>query len=272
MTNTLIRTDGTRLVYDRLEAQTGNSGPGIVFLCGFGSDKEGSKALFLEEQAKKTGQAFVRFDYSGHGQSDGDFKDGTISAWAADTLAVIDELTEGPQILVGSSMGGWLMLLAALARKDRIAGLVGIAAAPDFTKRMQWPKLTPEQQAIVAAPLGHYVVRAVAGSGKTTTLAYRIKALLDRGLDARRILVLMFNKSAQLDFQAKLNRIITQGTTPPEVRTFHAMGFRLYRRFIELGALPTYQGNILSEREIQFHLLQLTKASYLIQQEQDMFQ
>ena len=149
MTNTLIRTDGTRLVYDRLEAQTGNSGPGIVFLCGFGSDKEGSKALFLEEQAKKTGQAFVRFDYSGHGQSDGDFKDGTISAWAADTLAVIDELTEGPQILVGSSMGGWLMLLAALARKDRIAGLVGIAAAPDFTKRMQWPKLTPEQQATV---------------------------------------------------------------------------------------------------------------------------
>ena len=149
MTNTLIRTDGTRLVYDRLEAQTGNSGPGIVFLCGFGSDKEGSKALFLEEQAKKAGQAFVRFDYSGHGQSDGDFKDGTISAWAADTLAVIDELTEGPQILVGSSMGGWLMLLAALARKDRIAGLVGIAAAPDFTKRMQWPKLTPEQQATV---------------------------------------------------------------------------------------------------------------------------
>ncbi|MGB1146696.1 MAG: alpha/beta fold hydrolase [Alphaproteobacteria bacterium] len=120
-----------------------------MFLCGFGSDKEGSKALFLEEQAKKTGQAFVRFDYSGHGQSDGDFKDGTISAWAADTLAVIDELTEGPQILVGSSMGGWLMLLAALARKDRIAGLVGIAAAPDFTKRMQWPKLTPEQQATV---------------------------------------------------------------------------------------------------------------------------
>ena len=149
MTNTLIRTDGTRLVYDRLEAQTGYSGPGIVFLCGFGSDKEGSKALFLEEQAKKTGQAFVRFDYSGHGQSDGEFKDGTISAWAADTLAVIDELTEGPQILVGSSMGGWLMLLAALARKDRIAGLVGIAAAPDFTKRMQWPKLTPEQQATV---------------------------------------------------------------------------------------------------------------------------
>ena len=146
MTNTLIRTDGTRLVYDRLNAQDDISTPGLVFLCGFGSDKEGSKALFLEEHAKKTGQSFVRFDYFGHGQSDGDFKDGTIGRWAEDVLAVIDELTSGPQILIGSSMGGWLMLLAALARKDRVAGLIGIAAAPDFTKRLQWPKLTPEQQ------------------------------------------------------------------------------------------------------------------------------
>ena len=148
MTNTLIRTDGTRLVYDRLKAQDDISTPGLVFLCGFGSDKEGSKALFLEEHAQKTGQSFVRFDYSGHGQSDGDFKDGTISRWAEDVLAVIDELTSGPQILIGSSMGGWLMLLAALARKDRVAGLIGIAAAPDFTKRLQWPKLTPDQQKI----------------------------------------------------------------------------------------------------------------------------
>lgn len=146
MTNTLIRTEGTRLVYDRLNAQDDISTPGLVFLCGFGSDKEGSKALFLEEHAKKTGQSFVRFDYFGHGQSDGDFKDGTIGRWAEDVLAVIDELTSGPQILIGSSMGGWLMLLAALARKDRVAGLIGIAAAPDFTKRLQWPKLTPEQQ------------------------------------------------------------------------------------------------------------------------------
>lgn len=148
MTNTLIRTDGTRLVYDRLNVQDDNSTPGLVFLCGFGSDKEGSKALFLEEHAKKTGQSFVRFDYFGHGQSDGDFKDGTIGRWAEDVLAVIDELTTGPQILIGSSMGGWLMLLAALARKDRVAGLIGIAAAPDFTKRLQWPKLSPEQQKI----------------------------------------------------------------------------------------------------------------------------
>jgi len=148
MTNTLIRTDGTRLVYDRLKGQHDISKPGLVFLCGFGSDKEGSKALFLEEHAKKTGQSFVRFDYFGHGQSDGDFKDGTISRWAEDTLAVIDALTDGPQVLIGSSMGGWLMLLAALARKDRVAGLIGIAAAPDFTKRLQWTKLTAEQQQI----------------------------------------------------------------------------------------------------------------------------
>ena len=146
MTNTLIRPDGTRLVYDQVPAKAGNSAPGLVFLCGFGSDKEGSKALFLQEHAEKTGQSFVRFDYFGHGQSDGVFKDGTIGRWAEDTLAVIDELTSGPQILIGSSMGGWLMLLAALARKDRVAGLIGIAAAPDFTKRLQWPKLSAEQQ------------------------------------------------------------------------------------------------------------------------------
>ncbi len=103
---------------------------------------EGSKALYLEALARERGQGFVRFDYSGHGLSDGDFRDGTISRWAEDSLAVIDALTEGPQILIGSSMGGWLMLLAALARPERIAGLIGIAAAPDFTKRLQWPKLT----------------------------------------------------------------------------------------------------------------------------------
>ena len=110
---------------------------------------EGSKALYLEALARERGQGFIRFDYSGHGLSDGDFRDGTISRWAEDSLAVIDELTDGPQILIGSSMGGWLMLLAALARPERIAGLIGIAAAPDFTKRLQWPKLTPEQQATV---------------------------------------------------------------------------------------------------------------------------
>ncbi|KZX83224.1 hypothetical protein A3715_05535 [Oleiphilus sp. HI0009] len=117
--------------------------------------------------------------------------------------------------------------------------------------------LTPEQRIIVDAPVAHYVIRAVAGSGKTTTLAHRINKLLADGYDPRRLLVLMFNKSAQLDFQKKLQSVRGEGQSIPEVRTFHAMGFRLYKRFIELGVLAPYQGNILSEREIQFHLLQL---------------
>ncbi|KZZ76009.1 hypothetical protein A3765_10120 [Oleiphilus sp. HI0130] len=117
--------------------------------------------------------------------------------------------------------------------------------------------LTAEQRAIVDAPVGHYVIRAVAGSGKTTTLAYRIQHLLQQGLEPRRVLVLMFNKSAQLDFQSKLQKLVGGSSAVPEVRTFHAMGFRLYQRFISIGALPAYQGSILSEREQQFHLLQL---------------
>ena len=118
-------------------------------------------------------------------------------------------------------------------------------------------ELTQEQQAIVEAPLGHYLIRAVAGSGKTTTLAFRIRHLLTTGIDPRRVVVLMFNKSAQLDFQRKLAEVLQGDMAIPEVRTFHAMGFRLYKRFIALNALPAYHGNILSEREIQFHLTQL---------------
>ena len=122
---------GTRIAYHRTEG----CGPGVVFLGGFMSDMEGGKALALESWARRTGRAFVRFDYQGHGQSSGEFADGTIGLWAEDALAVIDTLTEGPQILVGSSMGGWVALLAAKARPGRVKGLVGVAAAPDFT---QW--------------------------------------------------------------------------------------------------------------------------------------
>lgn len=123
---------GTRIAYRR----TTGKGPGIVFLPGFMSDMEGGKATALEAWCQKEGRAFVRFDYQGHGVSDGKFSDGTIGLWAKDTLAVIDKLTEGPQIIVGSSMGGWISLIAATARPGRIKGLVGLAAAPDFTVRM----------------------------------------------------------------------------------------------------------------------------------------
>lgn len=126
--------------------RTEGSGPGVVFCGGFQSDMTGSKALALEAWAKANGRAFVRFDYQGHGESSGRFEDGTIGTWAEDARRVFDHLTEGPQILVGSSMGGWIMLLVALSRRERVAGLVGIASAPDFTEDLIWGTLTPEQR------------------------------------------------------------------------------------------------------------------------------
>jgi pimeloyl-ACP methyl ester carboxylesterase len=124
---------GRRIAYHR----TPGTGPGVVFLGGFRSDMEGTKALHLEAWAKRRGRAFLRFDYSGHGQSSGRFEDGAIGDWAEDARAAIAALTQGPQILVGSSMGGWIALLVARSLQDRIVGLVGIAAAPDFTAAME---------------------------------------------------------------------------------------------------------------------------------------
>ncbi|MFP4274264.1 MAG: alpha/beta fold hydrolase [Paracoccaceae bacterium] len=125
---------GRRLAYHRSEGQ----GPGVVFLGGFMSDMEGTKAVHLQHWAERTGRAFLRFDYSGHGQSAGAFTDGTIGDWAEDAMAVLDALSEGPQVLVGSSMGGWIALLAARRAPERMAGLVTIAAAPDFTEESMW--------------------------------------------------------------------------------------------------------------------------------------
>ena len=131
--------DGTVLAYYKTEtgkasAEETPASPGLIFLGGFMSDMSGTKALTLEAFAQARGLGFLRFDYRGHGASPGRFEDGTIGGWLADTLAVLDRLTEGPQILIGSSMGGWMAMLAALARPDRVAGLLGIAAAPDFTE------------------------------------------------------------------------------------------------------------------------------------------
>jgi pimeloyl-ACP methyl ester carboxylesterase len=105
----------------------------------------GTKATFLHRWCAERGRAFLRFDYSGHGRSTGDFADGTIGSWADDALAAFDALTDGPQILVGSSMGGWIMLILALARPERVAGLVGIAAAPDFSQNL-WLGLSREER------------------------------------------------------------------------------------------------------------------------------
>ncbi|MEO6298937.1 MAG: alpha/beta fold hydrolase [Paracoccaceae bacterium] len=126
--------------------QTSGAGPGVVFLGGFRSDMTGTKALFLQEWALREGRAFLRFDYSGHGQSSGDFLDGAIGDWFEDAQAAL-ALTTGPQVLVGSSMGGWISLLLAREMPERIAGLVGIAAAPDFTEDSMWAAFSEVQRA-----------------------------------------------------------------------------------------------------------------------------
>jgi pimeloyl-ACP methyl ester carboxylesterase len=138
----LARPDGATIAYHRLEG----AAPGIVFLGGYRSDMTGTKALFLQDYCRRRGRTYVRFDYFGHGASSGDFALGTVGRWREDAIAVIDSLTTGRQILVGSSMSGWIMLLAALARPERVAALVGIAGAPDFTEELLWPRLTPAQR------------------------------------------------------------------------------------------------------------------------------
>jgi pimeloyl-ACP methyl ester carboxylesterase len=136
----LARDDGATIAYRR----TPGSIPGVVFLGGFKSDMTGTKATALEAHCRRSGRAFVRFDYGGHGESSGRFEDGTIGRWTADALAVIDQITDGSQVLVGSSMGGWIALLCALARPARIGGVVGVAAAPDFTEELMWARFSPE--------------------------------------------------------------------------------------------------------------------------------
>ncbi len=138
----LTRDDSATIAYCRIPGKP----PGVVFLTGLKSDMTGGKALALEEFCRRRGQAFLRFDYFGHGQSSGAFEDGTIGRWAEDAVLVLDELLEGPQVLVGSSIGGWIMLLAALARPDRVSGLVGTAAAPDFTEDLIMGQLSAEQK------------------------------------------------------------------------------------------------------------------------------
>ena len=139
---TLRCEDGATIAYHF----TPGKSPGVVFLTGFMSDMDGAKALAVEAWAGARGRAIVRFDYTGHGASSGEFADGTIGRWAADAVLVLDRVAEGPQVLVGSSMGGWIMLLAAMARPKRVAGLLGSAAAPDFTRDLLTSMLTADQR------------------------------------------------------------------------------------------------------------------------------
>ncbi len=134
--------DGAAIAYHHLPGAS----PGVMFCTGLMSDMTGDKALCLEDFCRRRGQGFIRFDYRGHGASSGDIAAGTIGEWADDTVAILDEVTKGPQVLVGSSMGGWIMLLAALRRPRRVVGLLGIAAAADFTEDLFASGLTVAQK------------------------------------------------------------------------------------------------------------------------------
>ena len=122
--------DGRRIAYRHIRG----AGPALVFLPGYMSDMAGGKATALFDWAREEGRACLLLDYSGCGESEGDFADGTLSIWRDEVLALIGETIDGPVIVIGSSMGGWLMLLVGLALGDRLAGIVGIASAPDFTE------------------------------------------------------------------------------------------------------------------------------------------
>ncbi len=141
MAETFVTPQGRRIAYHL----TDGTGPAVVFLGGFKSDMQGTKAVYLEEWAKAGGRAFLRFDYSGHGESDEDFTDGCIGEWFEDALAAIG-LLAGKVVLVGSSMGGWISLLVARQMPERVAGLVTIAAAPDFTEDSMWAGFSDAQK------------------------------------------------------------------------------------------------------------------------------
>jgi pimeloyl-ACP methyl ester carboxylesterase len=141
MTGYLDLSPTRRLAFHKVEGD----GPTIVFLSGFKSDMTGTKALALQDWAMARGRAFLRFDYSAHGQSSGRLADGCIGDWRNDAVAMILAQVTGPVVPVGSSMGGWISLLVARAMPDRIAGLVGLASAPDFTDDI-WDAMTPAQR------------------------------------------------------------------------------------------------------------------------------
>ncbi len=167
MTQHLDQGDGITLAWRAREGR----GPVVVFLPGYRSDMMGSKAEALDAWAAASGRAFLRLDYSGHGESGGVFVEGTIGRWLGDALAVIDACSSGPMVLVGSSMGGWIALLVALARPERVVGVVGIAAAPDFTEDMMWDAMSPAEQAGLRAA---GVIAVPSAYGDPLPIAYRL--------------------------------------------------------------------------------------------------
>ena len=171
-TGRLDRGDGETLAWRRVAGAE----PTVVWLGGFRSDMSGTKAQALADWARGAGRAFLRFDYLGHGDSSGDFRaKGTITRWRADALAVLDELIEGPVVLVGSSMGGWIACLVSMARPGQVAGLVLVAPAADFTESLIAPAIPPQGHAALAVD-GVWLRPSAYGDADPIT-----RALLDDG-------------------------------------------------------------------------------------------
>lgn len=210
------RPDGQSIAY--LKTPGGATGPGVLWLSGFKSDMAGTKAAALDLWARERGRAYTRFDYFGHGRSSGAFVDGTVSRWLDDALAVLDQITTGRQVLVGSSMGGWIATMVALRRPERVAGLVLIAPAADFTEELIWKNLPEEARRDIAE---HGVwLRPSAYDPEPHPIT---RALIE---DGRRHLIL----GAPVGVRAPVR--VLQGMADPDVPWQHAM--RLVER-IESG-------------------------------------
>ena len=138
MTKFINTSHGSTIAYNKIKGKKA----GIVFLSGFKSDMQGKKAIHIENWAKENDHSFLRFDYSGHGQSSGEFKKTYFTDWYNDAQFLIKKLTEGKQILIGSSMGGWVMLMLAKRMHEKVSSMIGLAPAPDFPKILIWDKLS----------------------------------------------------------------------------------------------------------------------------------
>jgi pimeloyl-ACP methyl ester carboxylesterase len=201
----LAREDGETIAYLRRAGKP----PGILWLGGFKSEMTATKGTALDSWAAARGRSLLRFDYFGHGQSSGNFREGTITRWRDDALAVLDGLTVGPQILVGSSMGAWIALLAARARPERIKAMLLIAPATDFTEAIMWARMPPEIRAEIMER-GEWLWPTV-----YDTEPYPItRALVE---DGRRHLLL--GSPIRLDFPVR----ILQGMKDPDVPWQHAV-------------------------------------------------
>jgi pimeloyl-ACP methyl ester carboxylesterase len=241
----LDRGDGVALAWVLREGR----GPMVVFLPGFASDMQGAKALALESFCAARGQAILRFDYSGHGASGGAFEDGTIGRWLADTLCVIDRVAgDVPLLLVGSSMGGWIGLHVALSLGARIAALVGIAAAPDFTETLMWESMMPAERARL---LADGFIEAPSQYGRPLRIT---RALIE---DGRRHLLL----GGPIDLRLPIR--LLQGARDPDVpwETALRLGERIVGEDVHVTLIK--DGDHRLSRPADLALLRRTVASLL---------